>query len=162
MSKNNKVNIIDLDQNENINNIIDENNIISIDNYLCNQSKNINLLTDTNAILDVINNINNLHASFMKKTNDIDNKFDVLKFMLKEHNETIKKQNNKNKPIANITELCKVLTNCDQISILQRINSDTNDYTKVYMQNYTKNTDPKKKTLLGTIKILVQFNVKKQ
>jgi hypothetical protein len=55
-----------------------------------------------------------------------------------------------------------VLTNCDQVAILQRINSDTNDYTKVYMQNFTKNIDPKKKTLLGTIKILGQFNVKKQ
>ena len=38
---------------------------------------------------------------------------------------------------------------------------DNQDYAKVYLQGYTANTDTKKPNLMGTIKILGQYNFKK-
>lgn len=62
---------------------------------------------------------------------------------------------------CNIMELNKKLTNPDQQAIINRISTDS-DYAKVYLQNFEPNTDPKKKDLKGTIKILGNYNKQKR
>jgi len=56
-----------------------------------------------------------------------------------------------------IDTLIPLLTNENQVAILNRIKSDS-DYAKVYLQNFEPNEDRKKKTLKGTIKILGNYN----
>jgi hypothetical protein len=85
---------------------------------------------------------------------------ELIKKIEKRENEL--KKDDKHNQFANISQLSTVLTNYDQVSILKRIQSDSDDYGKIYLQNYVPNIDAKKKTLLGTINILGQFNVKKQ
>jgi hypothetical protein len=64
---------------------------------------------------------------------------------------------NKNIQANSIDTLIPLLNNEHQVSILNRIKTDS-DYAKVYLQNFEPNLDPKKKTLKGTIKILGNYN----
>lgn len=71
-------------------------------------------------------------------------------------------QKDKNKNFNNLEELINNMKNQDQIKRLEKILPDNQDFAKVYLQGYTVNTDIKKPTLLGTIKILGQYNFKKE
>ncbi len=62
-----------------------------------------------------------------------------------------------NKVFTTIKDLSNALTNEHQQAILWRINNDS-EGSKVYLQNFVPNTDKKKKTLLGTINILGNYN----
>ena len=71
-------------------------------------------------------------------------------------------QKGKNKKFNDLEELIDNMENQDQIKRLEKILPDNQDFAKVYLQGYTPNTDAKKPNLLGTIKILGQYNFKKQ
>lgn len=62
---------------------------------------------------------------------------------------------------SNIIELNNHIDNPNQRAIINRISTDA-DYAKVYLQNFIPNTDPKKKELKGTIKILGNYNKQKK
>jgi len=70
------------------------------------------------------------------------------------------KQINQIKKFNSVNELINGIANEHQQAILCRISSDT-EYAKVYLQNFTPNTDNKKKTLKGTINILGNYNKSK-
>jgi hypothetical protein len=64
--------------------------------------------------------------------------------------------------INSLCELIEKIENQDQVVRLQKILPDNQDYAKVYLQEYMINTNTKKPNLVGTIKILGQFNLKKR
>lgn len=70
-------------------------------------------------------------------------------------NQTVQIPNNRH--FTSIKDLANELTNHFQRDILWRINTDA-EGAKVYLQNFTPNTDKKKKTLQGTINILGNYN----
>jgi hypothetical protein len=83
---------------------------------------------------------------------NIENKIEINKKKEKE------KENIK---INNFSDLLNKIINIEQKKRLYKILPDNEDYAKVYLQGYTKNEDMKKKNLLGTIKILGQYNFSK-
>ncbi len=120
--------------------IIDKRNF---NNRIINETHQENCLLDdiVDSIQDIISNVN-------------------------KHEEKLKKEIKVNKTIPNqvkynsVTELINGINNEHQQSILYRISSDA-EYAKVYLQNFTPNTDNKKKTLKGTINILGNYNKSK-
>jgi hypothetical protein len=118
--------------------------------------------------------LNNYQETITKINNDLTTSIQTLmdcSDKVIEINETIKKQVSKLQTITKIkkdnkfmtlTDLITNLTNIDQINRLYKILPDNQDYAKVYLQGYNKNTDLKKQNLLGTIKILGQYNFKKK
>jgi hypothetical protein len=82
--------------------------------------------------------------------------------IIKIQTELSNKTNKTNKKFNNLDELINSISNQDQIKRLQKILPDNKDYAKVYLQGWTDNTDIKKANLLGTIKILGQYNFQKK
>lgn len=72
------------------------------------------------------------------------------------------KKDKHRKNYTNLQDLILNIKNFEQIKRLHKILPDNQDYAKVYLQGYTKNTDVKKENLLGTIKILGQYNFQKK
>ena len=114
--------------------------------------------------INEIENVTNKFNTLLYEVNDKISKLNSIKFY---YNIVIKslvnhelnlKSANKNYQYKDVKELYTKLENYDQKLILSRIMSDNDDYAKIYLQGYVVNIDPKKKTLLGTINILGQYN----
>ncbi len=111
------------------------------------------LLSDIeNSIQDIVSNINK-HEEKLKKE---------AKLKAQEINKVVQVNQvvqviPNNKIFTTIKDLSYALTNEHQQSILWRINNDS-EGSKVYLQNFLPNSDKKKKTLLGTINILGNYN----
>lgn len=130
-----------------INSTLQNANFDQLNNYLVNLKK-----INTNLALGIEQLMN-----YSDKTNEL---FDLIeKSIIKIHADSSKI---KNKKLNNLEELIEILTNQDQVKRLQKILPDNYDYAKVYLQGYTANTDIKKTNLIGTIKILGQYNFQKK
>ena len=89
--------------------------------------------------------------------NQVNNQTELLKKKAEELKKPVINKNIQNIQANSIDTLIPLLNNEHQVSILNRIKTDS-DYAKVYLQNFEPNLDPKKKTLKGTIKILGNYN----
>jgi hypothetical protein len=79
-----------------------------------------------------------------------------------EQKEKLRKESiKKNKKFDTLKDLISVMTNVEQVKRILKILRDNDDYCKIYLQGFTKNTDNKKNTLVGTLKILGQYNLTK-
>lgn len=144
--------------------LLKDDNIRAIDTYLtgvkiysekANLEELNNYQTMTNKINDnLIKSIQNLMGVSDKiiKLNSL-----IAKSIIKNQ-----KRLSNNKSFADLEELIDNMENQDQIKRLEKILPDNQDYAKVYLQGYTPNLDAKKPNLLGIIKILGQYNFKKQ
>jgi hypothetical protein len=111
------------------------------------------LLSDIeNSIQDIVSNINK-HEEKLKKEAKL--KAQEMN-KVAQVNQVIQVIPN-NKIFTTIKDLSNALTNEHQQAILWRINNDS-EGSKVYLQNFLPNADKKKKTLLGTINILGNYN----
>ena len=111
------------------------------------------LLSDIeNSIQDIVSNINK-HEEKLKKEAKL--KAQEMN-KVAQVNQVIQVIPN-NKIFTTIKDLSNALTNEHQQAILWRINNDS-EGSKVYLQNFLPNSDKKKKTLLGTINILGNYN----
>jgi hypothetical protein len=145
--------------------IINKDNLKLLDNYIETVELNKNIFDNEilNNYLLTMKKLNNTIAQeielLMTKTDNlnelyknIENKIEINKKKEKE------KENIK---INNFSDLLNKIINIEQKKRLYKILPDNEDYAKVYLQGYTKNEDMKKKNLLGTIKILGQYNFSK-
>ena len=157
--------------NDQINNdlvMLDQTSIHMLDIYIKGVNSNLG-----SANLDQLNNyllnIQKLNANFALTIEHLMNYSDkttelyvLIEESIKKIQAELTKNKNKNKKINNLDELILNLTNQDQINRLYKILPDNQDYAKVYLQGYTANVDTKKPNLMGTIKILGQYNFKKE
>jgi phosphopantetheine adenylyltransferase len=117
-----------------------------LNNYLLTMKKlNNTIAQEIELLITKTDNLNELYKN-------IENKIEINKKKEKE------KENIK---INNFSDLLNKIINIEQKKRLYKILPDNEDYAKVYLQGYTKNEDMKKKNLLGTIKILGQYNFSK-
>jgi hypothetical protein len=130
------------------------------------EKMNINTLNDT--LVKVKQNHVDTYQSIQKLINHSEKISNLCNLMEEsivkkqielEKQTKLEKQNNKK--INNLAEMILNLTNQDQIKRLQKILPDNEDYAKVYLQGFTPNTNVKKPNLIGTIKILGQYNFTK-
>jgi hypothetical protein len=140
-----------------------------IDNTYSIEHQN-NILTNINIeqcntkkqeVTNLIDNLSNLELFIQytkEKLNNFNNQINIKKTQL----DIIAKQANQTS-CKNIEELCKQITNPNQVAILQRIITDK-EYSKIYLSGYESNTEitGKKKNLIGTVKVLGTFNEKKK
>ena len=146
--------------------LLKDDNIQAIDTYLIGvkiYSKKATLEELNNYRLTISKINNNLTHSIQSLMNYSD-KVNELNTSIEQ--QIIKLQTQllqpKNKKFNNLIDLVKCITNEDQVKRLYKILPDNEDYAKVYLQGYVQNADPKKPNLLGTIKILGQYNFKKE
>ena len=142
--------------------LLDSTSIQILDTWIKNIELNVNSIS-----LEQLNNyslnINKFNTNLIFGIEHLMNYSDKI---IELNNLIIKNQtklNNKsNKKFNNLDELIDSISNQDQIKRLQKILPDNKDYAKVYLQGWTDNTDIKKSNLLGTIKILGQYNFQKK
>ena len=146
--------------------ILDSNSILILDTWIKGTGLNLE-----NASLDQLNNylinIQKFNTSLILGIQQLMNYSDktieltnlIEKRIIKIQANT---QKEKTKKFNDLEELIDNMENQDQIKRLEKILPDNQDFAKVYLQGYTPNTDVKKPNLLGTIKILGQYNFKKQ
>jgi hypothetical protein len=146
--------------------MLDSNSIQILDTWI--KGVGLNLQTASlNQMNDYLLHIQKLNTSltlgihhlmnYSDKTTELNNL--IEKQIIKIQADT---QKGKNKKFNDLEELIDYMENQDQIKRLEKILPDNQDFAKVYLQGYTPNTDVKKHNLLGTIKILGQYNFKKQ
>jgi hypothetical protein len=128
------------------------------------QNNNIN----KNKLEECLNKIEN---SFQELTNlskvilnCSDKCLQIKTSILKKQEEEKEKEKNNQVKITNLSDLMKIMKNInfEQYKRLLKISPDDKEYSKVYLQNFTKNTDAKKANLLGIINILGQYNFTKK
>jgi hypothetical protein len=152
---------------EDINSIITQlkinipNDIKTLDEYLVKINLISNTVISQTQILfqysDKCNELTNLIQQQIEKI-----KKEAIEKEAIEKEKKKKEELKKNKNFATLDELISSMDNFEQIKRLQKILPDNQDYAKVYLQGYTKNSDKKKKNLLGTITILGQYNFQKK
>jgi hypothetical protein len=116
------------------------------------------LLIVEDRIETLVNDINK-HEKELEKQEKLE-KEAKLKTKQNDKNDQMVLEIPNNKVFTTIKQLSDALTNEHQQAILSRINNDS-EGSKVYLQNFIPNTDKKKKTLLGTINILGNYNKSK-
>lgn len=146
----------------------EDNLILEIAKFAKDIQSNINYL-DGDELDNLLNEVTEVQNKIIVNTQHLincsDNCITIKKTIeeQKEQKEKIRKESlKKNKKFLTLEDLISVLPNYEQIKRLQKILPDNQDYAKVYLQGYTVNTEKSKKNLLGTIKILGQYNFQKK
>lgn len=125
------------------------------------------IFTNVNNVLQT--NLTKLNKSYQEIIGDIVNtndqilKISDIQIQLKIIKEKLSKKSagDNYKQYPNIIELNKHIPNINQNAIINRISTDA-DYAKVYLQKYEVNINIKKPTLMGTIRILGNYNASKK
>jgi hypothetical protein len=144
--------------------LLKDDNISVLDTYLIGvkiylEKANLEELNNYQTMVNKIND--NLTKSIQNLMGLSDKIFELNNLIAKTIIINQKKLTN-NKIFDDLEKLIDNMENQDQIKRLEKILPDNQDYAKVYLQGYTVNEDVKKPNLLGTIKILGQYNFKKQ
>lgn len=141
---------------DNVKNIIDVSDEKKLNDYQMSMTKiNNHLVSSIDTLMNCTDKINELETTIQK----------IIKLQeQKKLEEEQKKHKNKpmNKLFLTLEDLMLSITNFEQVKRIKKILPDNQDYAKVYLQGYTENTDKKKNTLLGTIRILGQYNFQKK
>jgi len=155
---------------DNVKKTIDDSDIKKLNDYQISITKiNKHFVGSIDTLMNYTDKINEFRNTIQKK---------IIELKLEEENkqkeeqkrleelEKLKKEKEKLKPTNKIfltlEDLILSITNFEQVKRIQKILPDNQDYAKVYLQEYTENTDKKKNTLLGTIRILGQYNFQKK
>ncbi len=142
---------------------IDDSDIKKLNDYQISITKiNNHFVSSIDTLMNCTDKINEFVNTIQKKI--IELKLEEEKKRLEEQEKVKKEKLNKpiNKIFLTLEDLILSITNIEQVKRIQKILPDNQDYAKVYLQGYTENTDKKKNTLLGTIRILGQYNFQKK
>jgi hypothetical protein len=144
--------------------LLKNDNISAIDTYLTAVKIFLEKasLEELNNYQTMINKISDKLTTSIQSLMDFADKNNELKTLVAKSIIANQKKLANDKSFDNLEELVKNMKNEDQIKRLEKILPDNQDYAKVYLQGYMPNADIKKPNLLGTIKILGQYNFKKQ
>lgn len=141
-------------------------NMVVIDTYIHDVNKNYekSTLEELNNYQEIMTKINNNLTFSIQNLMNYSDKVNNLSELIEKQivKLQIKIKNSQNKKFTTLIDLIKNLTNEEQVKRLYKILPDNQDYAKVYLQGYNKNINPKKPNLLGTIKILGQYNFQKK
>lgn len=145
--------------------LFDNNNLNILETYIQGIKFNLNNcnLQQLNDYSNIINSLNNkLNLLIQQLFNYSDNIIE-LKTLISDQVKKLEILNNQpTKNFKSLDELILNITNLEQVKRLNKILPDNQDYAKVYLQGYTNNIDEGKKNLIGTIKILGQYNFQKK
>lgn len=135
------------------------NTIDEISNILQNVNINKNTLDE---YLEKINTSSQEISILLEKLFNYTDKCEQIKTLILKKKEEEKRKNQVK--IKNLYDLLNIMenTNFEQYKRLLKISPDDKEYSKVYLQDFTKNTDKKKPNLLGIINILGQYNFTKK
>jgi hypothetical protein len=131
-------------------------------NVLLNSLKNeINKISEdyTNKINQqnvLKNEIHQLQVTYQQKNISLTNFQNKILLIQYE----IKKLENQTNGYKTLKDMIPDISNEYQKTILDKITSDV-EYSKIYLSSYTSNDNPKKKDILGTVKVLGTYNEKK-
>lgn len=149
---------------DDVKNIIDDSDIKNLNDYQISITKiNNYFVSSIDTLMNCTDKINELGNSIQKKIIELKLEENKLKEKQIKNQEQEKLKNKPtNKIFLTLEDLILSITNFEQVKRIQKILPDNQDYAKVYLQGYTENTDKKKNTLLGTIRILGQYNFQKK